>query len=206
MKKLIFAFFLLSNLMAISQVGWIDTTVLTTKQKEAVTFLGEHTELWEAQGTIITKYKAKYSDKSNDITDLTLRRTVVLPGITIPAFIGGKIEDDNRFGFQLNPLAGFGLTFRRESISTDGAKVFVRHNISFQLMMLFYKYSIDKNRYGGVYGANITFFNYLQIGYGYSDYKMPNYQSHDLFLIGVTVPVEGLFPAGERNNGDTKKK
>lgn len=73
-------------------------------------------------------------------------------------------------------------------------------------MLLFYKYDLENNRFGLVYGFSVTIVDYIQIGYGRSDYNMPNYRGKDLLLIGASIPVAGLFPEGSRSGNSSNMK
>lgn len=180
-----------------SQLSWIKKDSLTAGQIEAVEYLNDHFSEIEPKG-FSYKYKLFYTKGSNDPGSVTLRRTVILPGITIPGIIGGELTDDNRFAFQINPLVGFGLVFRRERITTNlTGRPTVKHPFAIQPMMLFYKYSVDKNRYGAVYGLSLNFLDYIQVGVGYSDRRMPNYNSSILAFIGASFPIADIFPSQE---------
>lgn len=187
------------------QLGWVDQSVLTSNQKAAINYLSADAS-WAAQGTQLGELKLKYYDKSNDVSSVWLKRWVLLPSISIPALIGGELADDKRMSVQANPLVGLGFTFRSERISWENGKSKVSHGIAYQPMLLFYKYDLENNRFGLVYGFSVTIVDYIQIGYGRSDYNMPNYRGKDLLLIGASIPVAGLFPEGSRSGNSSNMK
>lgn len=202
-SSLLTALLVIGKLQA--QLGWVDMTVLTDPQKAAITSLHADRN-WKAEGTQLGQLKLKYYTGSNDQGSVWLKRWVVLPSVPIPALIGGELEDDERMAVQANPMVGLGFTLRRESIYWDGTKPLVNHKIAYQPMLLFYKYDVEKTRYGLVYGFAITFIDYVQIGYGRSDHNMPNYRGKDLLLLGFTVPIPGLFPEGTRTGSSDNMK